>query len=295
MHPILILIPIAGLSFAPRWWADRVLKRHNRSDVCTLGAEELARIWLDRNRLQVVGVEVTDLGDHYDPETRTVRLSRDKHARRTLTAVTTAAHEVAHALQDFDGYAPFSWRNRLAKFAAMAGQAGTVILLSVPAAALLGRRPLPPLLLGASLWVMLGSGMVAQFAALVSELDASFRRALPLVRDVVASEAQLDQARRILLACSLTYAAASLLSVLHFWPWLGPRRLPATLAQAGLVRSGRAGGYRSAAKPQPHRRGPRQHALDSHPRCRRDRHALLRTLGKPVIRVWFRVVRAAGH
>jgi Zn-dependent membrane protease YugP len=292
MHPVLILIPIAGLALGPSWWAKRVLKQHNQSEAFSLDASQLARIWLDRNRLEAVGVEITDLGDHYDPETRMVRLTRDKHARKTLTAVTTAAHEVAHALQDFEGYAPFVWRNRLARFAALTGQVGTVILMSVPAATLLGRRPLPPLLLGSTLWVMLGSGMLAQFSALMSELDASFGRALPLVQDVAVSEVQLAQARRILLACSLTYAASSLLSVLHFWPWLGPRRLLPPRQQAGLVDTCLTPALRTSPG-SPVRGFPGKRPTQRRLRQRQGQ-GLVRTLGKPMIRAWFRVVRATG-
>ena len=278
-----------GLSLAPRWWAKRVLEQHNQQEEFALDAAQLARLWLDRNRLQAVSVEITDLGDHYDPETRTVRLSRDKHARRTLTAVTTAAHEVAHAMQDFQQYGPFVWRNQLARFAAVAGQAGTLILLSVPAAALLGRRAMPPLVLGSTVWVMLGSGMLAQFTALISELDASFKRALPLVQEVVVTDVQHVRARRILLACSLTYAASSLLSVLHFWPWLGVRGLPPR-QRIGLVNFKGKGDYRLPVKSPLQGRAIARSAAER-PHRQVIMHGLLRTVGKPLIRAWLRLTR----
>jgi len=291
MHPLIILIPVASLTLAPRWWAKRVLKQHHQGEACADSAGQLARHWLDRNRLQAVAVavEVTDLGDHYDPESKMVRLSRDYHGRKTLTAVTTAAHEVAHALQDAEAYAPFVWRNRSAQFAATAGRGGTVILLSVPLAALLGRRPMPPMLVSSTLWLMLGSGVAAQLSALLSELNASFVRALPLLRDAGIDGAEFDRAKRILLACSLTYAAASLLSVLHFWPWLGRWRpyaispTPYPIDAPGPRRQRPAGG-------SPRRPAPGSGSAKG-PRPRGSEHALLRRFGKPVIRAWLRLLR----
>lgn len=290
MHPLFILIPIATLSLAPKWWAVRVLKQHNQREAFTASAAQLARDWLDRNQLQEIGVEITDLGDHYDPETRTVRLSRDKHGRKTLTAVTTAAHEVAHALQHDEDYAPFVWRNYLARLAISVGQVGTVMLLSVPVAAVFGRRPIPPMMVGSVLWLMLGSGVAAQFTALLSELDASFKRALPLVQEAGVNDAQFDQAKRILLACSLTYAASSLLSVLHFWPWLGRAGLLATQQTRQLENSMGSTKQPCVTNPITRSRRPWDRSAPG-PHIHRHNHDLVRTVGKPIIRVWFRLIR----
>lgn len=222
MHPVVVLAPALVLIFGPRLWVGHVLNRHNKRDLPRgSSAGELARELLDRHRLQTVRVESTDLGDHYDPATKAVRLARDKINRRTLTALTTAAHEVAHAMQDASGYAPFVWRTRLVKVAQVTGDMGAVLLLSVPVTAVLTRNPIPPVVVGAASLAMLGTGVVAQLAALPSELDASFARALPMLREGHVDDAQLTDARKILLACSLTYVASSLVAVLYVWPWLG--------------------------------------------------------------------------
>jgi len=68
---------------------------------------------------------------------------------------------------------------------------------------------------------MLGSGMAAQFAAVPTELDASFARALPMLQDEYIDDTQVRDVRQILIACSMTYIASSLVAVLHIWPWLG--------------------------------------------------------------------------
>ena len=262
------------------------MKRHDFEDDDLPGsAAELARGWLDANHLQLVKVEVTDLGDHYDPVAKAVRLSRGRFERKSLTAATTAAHEVSHALQDAAGYGPFVWRTRFAHLAQILGQAGTVVLLSVPAAALFTHSPIPPLLIGSTLVVMLGSGLALQIAALQSELDASFNRALPILRDGSVRPDQLGDARRILIACSLTYVASSILSVLNFWPWLGRRGLRAQLTHSRPVAlqapsPERDASRRKSAASQTIRPGPR--------RPGRAQASLLRRLGKPLIRSWFR-------
>ena len=104
MHPLIIVAPIVALLLAPQFFVRRILKQHNRNvnELRHSGAE-VARELLDLHQLGNIKVESTDLGDHYDPKTKTIRLSRDKFERRSLTAVTTAAHEVGHALQDAGG------------------------------------------------------------------------------------------------------------------------------------------------------------------------------------------------
>ena len=290
MHPALVLVPAAALVLGPRLWVGYVLKKHNRHDLASVPrAAELARELLDKNRLQIVRVEGTDVGDHYDPVAKAVRLSRDRIDRKTLTAVTTAAHEVAHALQDASGYGPFVLRMRLVKVAQRAGEVGAVLFLAIPLSAMISQHPLPPVLIGAAALAMLGTGVIVQLAALPSELDASFSRALPMLRDGYIGEQQGQDARRILFACSLTYVASSLVSVLHIWPWLGrpPVAVPAIIGPASSPKNA----LEPARVPGTSHRVSR--VRSSVPRTsKRKRMSLLETLvrpiGKPLIRFWLR-------
>ena len=286
MHPVLFLIPATALVIAPRIWVNHVLRLHNRKEEdFTVTAAELAREILDQHELQGVKVELTDLGDHYDPHTRTVRLARDKHDRKTLTALTTAAHEAAHAIQHADNYGPFIWRMRLGKIAKVTGEAGFVLLLAAPVSALLSRQPMPPMIIGSAALAMLGTGMAVHLVALPSELDASFRKALPILQQDYISDRQAKDARNILIACSMTYIASSMVSVLNIWPWLG--RGPAALSPqqvAGLVAEPPARHCRPAVRNRPARR---HHAHAQHSTLQ----SLVRGIGKPVIRRWMRYSR----
>ena len=294
MHPAVIVIPVAAaLIFGPQLWVRQVMKRHNRTeeDQFRTGGE-LARELLARHELNSVKVEATDIGDHYDPKTKAVRLTRDKYNRKTLTAMTTAAHEVAHAIQDASNYGPFIWRMRLVKLAQAAGQAGTVIIMAVPAAAMFTRHQVPPLLIGSAILAMLGTGVAAQVAALPTELDASFGRAMPMLRDGYISDEQSKNAKEILVASSLTYVVASLLTVLNIWPWLGagPIRGTPQNVRTGLLLDAKSGVI-SAVEMNP---AP---CPEIHKACL-GRHkepgvleGLVRQIGKPLVRGWFQIRR----
>ena len=71
---ILLLLAVV---FGPQWWVKHVLAKHgsDRPDLPGTGGE-LARHLLDEMKLTDVKVEVTDKGDHYDPEDRAVRFCR---------------------------------------------------------------------------------------------------------------------------------------------------------------------------------------------------------------------------
>jgi Zn-dependent membrane protease YugP len=292
VHPVLILIPALGLIFGPRLWVRHVLDQHNRKDLAGgWTAGEMARQLLDDNRLESVKVESSDIGDHYDPVAKAVRLGRDKIDRKTLTAVTTAAHEVAHAIQDASGYGPFIWRTRLVKVAQHAGEIGSVLFLAIPLAAIFSRNPVPPIVIGSAALAMMGTGVIAQLAALPSELEASFGKALPMLRDGYIDAQRGEDARRILLACSLTYVASSLVAILHIWPWLGrsvpmhSRSVadrPRVLGPAVALPRGRAGrDRRTTARVQPSGNQP---TISLAPRSAKDKP--VRRFAKSLIRAW---------
>jgi hypothetical protein len=153
-----------------------------------------------------------------------------------------------------------------------------------------GRQALHPAAIGATVVIMLGTGLAAQMAAIPSELDASFGRALPLLRDGYIDGKQVRDVRTILAACSLTYIASSLVSVLNIWPWLGRRP-----AVHGLL----PGPQPAVARLKP---AARIHHTQSQRRPVRNATArtlgripetttakLLRQFGKPVIRNWLRL------
>jgi Zn-dependent membrane protease YugP len=223
MFPVIIgLLLIVALAIAPSLWVMAVLARHraDRPDFPGTGGE-FARHLLDEMGLAQFKVEETKAGDHYDPEMKTVRLSPEHFHGRSLTAVVIAAHEVGHAMQDATGSRLLSTRTRLAKTAVVVERIGGIVMLAAPLMAALLRHPAGFLLeLGAG-FAILSMGVVLHVAALPSEFDASFNRALPVLRHGrYIPDDDFPAARSILRAAAFTYVAAALMSLVNILRWL---------------------------------------------------------------------------
>ena len=222
MSAILILLVGAfALAFLPQMWVKGVIKSHaaERDDIPGTGGE-FARHLLDKMNLQGVGVEKTDLGDHYDPEAKVVRLSPQHLNGRSLSAVVIAAHEAGHAMQDATGYAPLHARTRLAKQAHNIERFGAVVMLAAPIVMLLAKSP-HILILQLFIGVLILSMTILMHGfTLPVELDASFRRALPVLKaGNYVSDKDMPAARRICRAAAFTYVAAAALSLLDVMRW----------------------------------------------------------------------------
>ena len=218
---ISVLLLLAAI-FGPGIWVQRVLARYSEpADRYTGTGAEVARHLLDRNGLSSVKVEQTDAGDHYDPDARAVRLTPDKYDGRSLTAITVAAHEVGHALQDQGNYGPLRWRTRLVKATRGIERIGAGVLLLSPFLGLVTRMPSIGLLTFAAGFVTLGTSALVHFITLPTEFDASFARALPMLDEHrVLKTVDRPHARKLLTAAALTYVSASLMSLLNIARWL---------------------------------------------------------------------------
>ena len=222
MHILAITILLLLLLFGPQLWVKAVLLRHSsqRDDFPGSGGE-FARHLLDRLDMADVGVETSDNGDHYDPKAKTVRLTRDKLEGKSLTAVTVAAHEVGHALQDKLGYRPLRWRGHLAVLAVAAQQLGNGLFVLAPVISAVTRAPTPGLLMLVAGLASFCSAAIVHLVTLPVEWDASFKRALPLLEaGGYLSAGDQRKARSILTAAAFTYVAGALASLLNIWRWL---------------------------------------------------------------------------
>jgi len=216
------LILLLALATLPQLWVRAVMSRHSadRPDFPGNGGQ-FARHLLDEMKLREVGVEQTDIGDHYDPETKTVRLSSDNFAGRSLTAVTVAAHEVGHAMQDATRYPPLVARTRLAKTGAIVERVGMFVMIAAPIMAVVVKHPAGMLLqIGAGL-ALIGFTVLVHLTTLPVEFDASFKRALTVLRaGQYIPERDMPAARGILRAAALTYVAGALISLINIARWM---------------------------------------------------------------------------
>ena len=208
--------------FGPGIWVGKVIDRYSvpANRYPGTGAQ-LARHLLDRRGLQHVAVEMTDQGDHYDPDAKAVRLSPEKHDGHSLTAITVAAHEVGHALQDHDGYRPLHLRTRLVKATRGIEKLGAAVLVVSPFLGLVTRTPYVGLLTLVAGMATLGIGAAVHFMTLPTEFNASFARALPLLDEFnILRKSDRPHAHKLLTAAALTYVSASLMSLLNIARWL---------------------------------------------------------------------------
>jgi len=164
---------------------------------------QVARMLLDRNDLRDIPIEVAQgqLGDHYDPTKRVLRLSGDVYQGSSVASVSVAAHEVGHAIQHSNGYVPLSLRSivfPVARFGSSAAWGFIMIGLLIPN--LGGLMDIGILLFGAA--------VAFQIITLPVEFNAS-RRALALLDDNgFVGDEEKKGARNVLQAAALTYVAA---------------------------------------------------------------------------------------
>jgi len=214
------------LVYGPQLWVQTVLNRHNRKTEQNFPGTggEFARHLLDRYQLTEIKVEATDAGDHYDPINYSVRLTRDKFEGKTMTAITVAAHECGHALQHAAAEPMFLWRTRLAYSAVWAQRFGSFLLFAAPVLVLLFRIPSVAIINISGAFLMIGFAVVVQLLTLPVEIDASFNKAMPILKSGYLTQKQVPAARSILRAAAWTYVAGSLASLLNFWRWLAVMR-----------------------------------------------------------------------
>lgn len=221
MHIVILIVALLALVLGPGLWVKAVMARYRHpAERYTMTGGELARELLDSLSLEHVQTETTESGDHYDPRDKTVRLTADNYGGRSLTALTVAAHEVGHAIQDADGFRPLRWRTQLVKWVSPIERVGAGLLMIAPFSMALTRAPIIGILTFLGGLLTLGSGVVVHALTLPTEFDASFGRALPLVklRDVLRPE-DLPRARKLLTAAALTYVAGALQSLLNIARW----------------------------------------------------------------------------
>lgn len=149
------------------------------------------------------------LTDHYDPRTKTLRLSPDVYDGRTISSIAVGAHEAGHAIQDATDYAWLRMRSAI-----------------VPAVQFGSKTYIWPIVLGVGLQgsigntlILVGIGLLAvtvffQLVTLPVEFDASNRAKKVLEQTGIAStDAERHGVDKVLDAAALTYVASAVSSL----------------------------------------------------------------------------------
>ncbi len=222
MHIIFIIVLIVLVIYGPQVWAQTIFKRYSKCQAHIPGTgAELALHLLKRYSITNVTVEKTDKGDHYDPTDKAVRLSESNYSDNSLTAIAVAAHEVGHAVQDFKNEAKLAARTKLITIAQSSQQLGVMIMIALPLLTIFSRSPaiaIITLLMGLA---SMGIATLVHLVTLPVEIDASFGKALPMLKEGnYISKKDEAAVKRILRAAAYTYVAASLASLLNLGRWI---------------------------------------------------------------------------
>jgi uncharacterized protein len=206
-----ILVMIAGVlvsGAAALWVRSSYSKYSKRPSSSGMSGAQVAHAILDRNNLSNVRVEPVagQLTDHYDPRSKVVRLSEGNFRSSSIAAVSVAAHECGHAIQDASGYLPMKLRSGLFPLVAFSSQIWLPLFF-------IG------VFVGAPLFIQLaailfGAVLAFHLVTLPVEINASTRAYDLLTRYGLLSREEAEGTRRVLSAAAFTYIAAALTAFL---------------------------------------------------------------------------------
>lgn len=197
----------------PIWAQSRVkgtYKKYSQvSSSSHMKGAEIARKILDSNGLYQVNIEEVRgvLSDHYDPRTKTVRLSSDNFHGHSIAAAAVAAHEVGHAIQDKEAYAFLRLRSTLVPVANIGSNFSWILIIIGMLAGMSGF-----VLLGI---VFMAAAVLFQLVTLPVEFNASNRAMDQCLALGVIRNDEERETKKVLSAAALTYVAAATVAVME--------------------------------------------------------------------------------
>ena len=197
-----------------------------KAGVGRTGAEVARRI-LDAHGLFDVRIERVggNLTDHYDPRAKVLRLSEGVYSSSSPSAVGVAAHEVGHAIQHAEKYAPIEWRARLVpvvNFASRFSWIAIMLGLFISYASII----LGDYVVGFGI-VLFAATTLFHLVTLPCEFNASRRALAELDMTGWYSHSELGMSKKVLTAAAMTYVAAlatSIIQLLRLIRIFGSRR-----------------------------------------------------------------------
>lgn len=213
MDPTYFIFVVPGflIMLAANWWVNSTYRRwgQTRNSVGMNGQDAAQRLLA---HAMLPGVEVASaqgrLGDHYDPRTRRLHLSAEVAGVPSVASLAITAHEIGHAMQDREGYAPLRIRTALVPAASIGSNLGWILILI---GLVLGFLELA--LVGL---VVFAFGAVFALATLPVEFNASARaRRLLTDSGLLYTEEERRGVGSMLNAAAFTYVAALIVAILN--------------------------------------------------------------------------------
>ncbi len=214
--PMYLIFMIPGMLLAG-WASMRVKSAFNKyskvRSFSNMTGAQVARIILDRNGLSDVRVEQVSgfLSDHYDPSSRTLRLSPQVFTSPSIAAQGIAAHEAGHALQHKSGYAPLRLRTALVPVASI-GSKLSWILITIGMFMAYSGMGMGMAKAGVLLFT---AAVLFSIVTLPVEFNASSRAKKVLSEYGIIAPAEASGVAAVLDAAALTYVAAAITAMLQ--------------------------------------------------------------------------------
>jgi len=202
---ILYLIFLFILFVAPIIWYNYIFKKNDKVLInMPFTGYEFGRELLQEHNLNEVQIEGTKLGDHYDLINKKVMVLEDRLGKKSLTSITIICHEIAHAIQHKENYKPLERRNVIIRNTSWITQLGSgILLIGFPIIFATGSYGFIKICLAIAAFSLLISALI-HIITLDVEIDASFNKAYPIIKQKVPAEYH-EACRSILLAAALTY------------------------------------------------------------------------------------------
>ncbi len=220
---LLFMAPAFLLMILASWYVRSTYNKWSKvpSSSRLTGAQAAQRL-VSSGALYGVKIEGVsgNLSDHYDPRSKTLRLSQGVANNASVAAVAIAAHELGHAMQDAEDYMPLRLRAALVPMVNIGSWLGWILIMIGLFLNMLNLAWLGVL--------VFSGGALFALATLPVELNASARaKQLLSETGIVQTEQERRGVNNVLNAAALTYVAAlltSVLQLLYFASMIGGRR-----------------------------------------------------------------------
>ncbi|MCI5144826.1 MAG: zinc metallopeptidase [Candidatus Electrothrix sp. AR3] len=203
----------------PQWWVRYVLWRHSKYiEDMPVNGSELARHLVSRFELTDVSVKKgKEDENYYSPTDKEIVLCPNVYEGKSITAVSVAAHEVGHAIQFIKNEPVSKLREKYLDKSFKIKRIGRIILLIIPFG--INFIKLPVILFPVVGIITMIASVCMYFAILPEEYDASFNKALPILKEGYISTEHLPAAKSILEAAAYTYVASAFSDIVNLWRW----------------------------------------------------------------------------
>ena len=217
------MLPGILLVMLTSWYVKSAYRKWSKVPARSrISGYEAAQRLINRGGLYGVNIEGIrgEMTDHYDPRSKTLRLSQGVANSASVAAVAIAAHELGHAMQDAEDYFPLRLRSAMVPMVNIGSNLGWILIMAG-----LFFNWLNIAWLGV---LFFAGGALFAFMTLPVEFDASARAKRLLAETGIIQTAEEQRGvNNVLNAAALTYVAAlvtAVLQVLYYASLLSGRR-----------------------------------------------------------------------